>query len=271
MFEQKSQEKGWADATCSATFYFAVEDHILTAMQTAILSKPTSHLSLHFDGVRVDKARVVAEGGGGEHMCQFLEDVIKRETGYSVVLAVKEHLTLLECLNKSVVETVVTIDSPGHLLLKDGNCIPNALTAALGQPLVVEKLIAAGQGDAYQVPGKVRSYREVASLVGCTLSPFVQVGDLVAGEWLLHSDNISEAHCMGLSIDATGIARVHNAGKTYVTTLKELKAMVASSTDKNSMVSSKSARMKARTTAFCRSSTCKQVPQRQCLTATWTS
>ena len=98
MFEQKQMEKGWADATCAATMYQALEDHILSAIMKPILAKPISHLSLHFDGVRVDKARVQLEGGDGDHMCRMLEDAVKKDTGFEVVLAVKEHLTLLEQL-----------------------------------------------------------------------------------------------------------------------------------------------------------------------------
>ena len=30
MHEQKQKEKGWADATCAAIFYQAIEDHIVS-------------------------------------------------------------------------------------------------------------------------------------------------------------------------------------------------------------------------------------------------
>ena len=78
VFEQKQKEKGWADATCAATFYQALEDHILSAIMKPILAKPIAHLSLHFDGVRVDKARVQLEGGDGDHMCHIWRMQSKR-------------------------------------------------------------------------------------------------------------------------------------------------------------------------------------------------
>ena len=73
IINDKQNSKGWADATMSATLYFAIEDYILSSLLKAVQTKETNHLSLHFDGVRVDKTRVELEGGDGEHFCRFLE------------------------------------------------------------------------------------------------------------------------------------------------------------------------------------------------------
>ena len=97
-------------------------------------------------------------------------------------------------------------------------------------------MIKAGQGEDYQVPGMVRSYRDVAALVGCTLSPSVQVKELVEGQWLLHTTMAGLPHCMGLLIAADGTVHVHNGGTCYKTTLNKLQGMIVSSIDKNYMV-----------------------------------
>ena len=76
IMEEKQKDKGWADATMSATLYFAIEDHSLSSLVKAVQAKDTNHLSLHFDGVRVDKTRVEREGGDGDHFSRCLEQPI---------------------------------------------------------------------------------------------------------------------------------------------------------------------------------------------------
>jgi len=125
-----------------------------------------------------------------------------------VRLAVKEHSTFLQLLAQGELETSVVIEATDDLLLKSGNCIPRGLAAALGLDLVKDKLIAAGQGVDYRVPGEVQSYREVAALLGCTLTPFVHWGDLGHGQWLLHTSMMGKPHCMGVLIAADGTAVV---------------------------------------------------------------
>ena len=70
-----------------------------------------------------------AEGGDAQHMCRVLEKAIKDDTGYEVVLAVKEHLSFVQQLKLLDVDTKIIVQSPEHLLLKSGNCIPLALAA----------------------------------------------------------------------------------------------------------------------------------------------
>ena len=142
MREQPQRDKMWPEASCASTFYFAVEDHIATAMIKAVLATKTQHLSLHYDGIRVDKARIEHEGGDANHMCRMLEDAIKKDTGYEVKLCVKQHMTFLQQLevSENVAKSVV-IESADDLLLKHGNCIPRGIAAALGMGEVKSKLV----------------------------------------------------------------------------------------------------------------------------------
>ena len=88
----------------ATTLYFAIEDHILASLQKAIQAKPTTHLSLHFDGVRVDKDRVQLEGVGSDNLRRLLENAILEDIGYEVQLAVKEHLSFLQLVAKASLE-----------------------------------------------------------------------------------------------------------------------------------------------------------------------
>ena len=89
-------------------------------MQAGVLAKPTSHLSLHYDGIRVDAGRVALEGGDGDSMCRYLEEHVRKHTGYDVQLAVKHHMTFNELCGVHIPDCEVTIPSADHVLLKRG-------------------------------------------------------------------------------------------------------------------------------------------------------
>ena len=42
IMEEKQKDKGWADATMSATLYFAIEDHIRASFLKAFQARPTT-------------------------------------------------------------------------------------------------------------------------------------------------------------------------------------------------------------------------------------
>ncbi len=234
--EEKAKDKGWAEATCSATLYFAIEDHILASIEKAIKSKPTTHLSLHFDGVRVDKTRVQLEGGDTDQFCRFLETAIKQDTGYEVHLVVKEHLSCLQLVAKACPDPQKLVQPDDHMLLKVGNSIPCALGAVLGIDLLVGKLTAAGQGDGYKPPGGVRSYREVAALAGCTLSPAATwTKGQSTGSWLVHTFLAGKPHCFIMVFEA-GSVRVANGGVCYTVDKEDMLGYLEKALDKNFMV-----------------------------------
>lgn len=237
IMEDKQKDKGWAEATMSATLYFAIEDHILSSLVKVVQAKETTHLSLHFDGVRVDKTRVELEGGDGDHFCRFLEKAILEDTGYEVHLAVKEHLSCLQLVSKACPNPEKLIQPSDHMLLKVGNCIPCALGAVLGIDLLVGKLTDAGQGDGYKPPGGVRSYREVASLAGCTLSPAATWSKSEAtGSWLVHTFLAGKPHCFTMVFEAAGSVQVHHAGACYQVDKEEMLGYMEKCLDKNFMV-----------------------------------
>ena len=237
VLENKEKDKGWAEATMSATLYFAIEDHILSTILKAVQSKKTSHLSLHFDGVRVDQTRVQLEGGDGDHFCRFLEKAILDLTGYEVQLAVKEHLSCLQMVSKACPNPECLVHPPEHLLLKVGNCIPCALGAVLGFDMMQKKLTDAGQGQDYSPPGGVRSYNEMASLAGCTLSPAASLArNQATGSWLVHTFWSGKPYCFAITFDGGSFARVHHAGQVYQLDKGTILEILDKALDKNFMV-----------------------------------
>jgi hypothetical protein len=123
VYAEAAQTKGFAEASCFAYLWNAVEDYILSNWVDFIVKGDVKHLSLHFDGVRVDKERC----GGDMGVEQFLRDCalhIQESTGYHVDLAVKRHVCF-----RTVLIDMGNGSNAGisELLISRGNCIYAAL------------------------------------------------------------------------------------------------------------------------------------------------
>ena len=90
IYHESKAKRQWPEAYMFYLLWTMVEDDLLHAMTEFLDPSACQHLSLHFDGLRVDKGRVEALGGEGSLLKQ-LEDAVKAATGYTVKLAVKEH------------------------------------------------------------------------------------------------------------------------------------------------------------------------------------
>ena len=92
----------------------------------------------------------------------------------------------------------------------------------MGIDSLVQKLTDAGQGDGCKAPGGVRSYQEVAALVGCTLTPCAQAKVLAVGSWVVHTTFAWNHHCFAIAIEAAGTVQFYNAGACYKINREEL-------------------------------------------------
>ena len=85
----------------SSTLFFmwtAVEDVILHAWLDYILQHPVSHVSLHFDGLRVAEPLPLET----QALCSQCEDHILKATGFAVRIRPKVHLTFFDQINAKV-------------------------------------------------------------------------------------------------------------------------------------------------------------------------
>jgi len=85
---------GWPEASALAFMWQDVEDNIIAACRDFVMSKPTARLSLHFDGVRVDRDRVRAETSAADpvgHFCELLSEYAFQRTGYRVTFVERLH------------------------------------------------------------------------------------------------------------------------------------------------------------------------------------
>lgn len=103
-----------------------------------MLTKEVRHLSLHYDGIRVDRARLLADNpsdaaNDDAESISLLPhaQAIFEDTGYRVVLKCKQHLTLMEALEALVLSHgwdatdygLASTDIACYTALhKEGNC-----------------------------------------------------------------------------------------------------------------------------------------------------
>ena len=181
---QHAQDKKFPEASCASYMWSGVEDMVACSLAQHLRQKTGTHLSLHFDGVRVDKNRCKEYGGEAE-ICRALEKVVKDTTGYDVGLAIKHHDDL-RTMVKHLPDTGAT-PITDHLLLRTGNCIPLAIAALTDTVEAVTASVAASDGDRTRPPSS-RTYREASELLQVQLAPFLSVDDLEEGKWLVHCE-----------------------------------------------------------------------------------
>ena len=62
ILEQKQKDKGWADATCAAALYFAIDDDVLALLQKAIQAKPATRLPFTSMGFELIETECSSKG-----------------------------------------------------------------------------------------------------------------------------------------------------------------------------------------------------------------
>ena len=121
---RRDDKRKYPEATVFHVWSTATESACLDAWVEMIKSHPTKHLSLHFDGVRIDTDRVPVS-----KVAEFIEASerhIYQATGYVVNIVRKEHESLLMLLRKRASETH-DVGAAAAELDKDGNGIPRAI------------------------------------------------------------------------------------------------------------------------------------------------
>ena len=185
----------WADATTFHYFWAGAEDAVLDAMCGHVMQHEPKHLSLHFDGIRVDKAVVVSI----EQLRTDIEQAVKEKTGFTVSVVEKKHKLLIELLESDGAH----LDTP-HDLVITGNCIPLAMYRIL--PSEFRRPIIDRVGESPLVGGALhRSYSDflpesLSPQCGLYLEPSVGYTINGPGEYLLHSEMDGCPHCIAVTV-----------------------------------------------------------------------
>ena len=117
----------WPASSCAAHFWQGAEAAIMRRFLDFARQKPLRHLSLQFDGVRIDQARLFSENDdSSQGSCEaFLaaagDYVASHHAGIVVEFKVKEHPSFLQLLTRSPQDSahVSNIDVPDWFLTRN--------------------------------------------------------------------------------------------------------------------------------------------------------
>ena len=180
-------EKPFPSATMFYYMWTAVEDFVLEHWCRFLLRLKPTHLSLHFDGVRVN-TNTHDDVSALQKEC---EEHIKTNTGFTVSLAEKKHLHV-EDLLFSLSETKEQVDEVPEFLLADGNCIPCALWH-LSDAQARERFETIFSQDCtenrYCNERKHRTYKQCSDMLKLLFTPCQGLPEPLEGKFILHLEH----------------------------------------------------------------------------------
>ena len=230
--EQRS-DKPFPGATTFFYMWAAVEDYIIEKWCDLMESKSPSHLSLHFDGLRVNQD-VVSDVPALLKEC---EDHIRQTSGFSVSIQSKQHAHILELL-AGTVDAKPLEDVPAELM-KGANCIPCALWhlfpgAVQGKVLEMVSDVQSSQ-NAYAQERSHRTYKQCLDVLGLQAVPCTNWSPSDEGKFLFHSENDGNPHCVALEV--VGDDAVVTDGSSYRKLgVLLLESLILKATDVSTMV-----------------------------------
>eukprot|EP00435_Cladocopium_sp_Y103_P017516 s1987_g4.t1 len=230
--EQRS-DKPFPGATTFFYMWAAVEDYIVEKWCDLIESKSPSHVSLHFDGVRVNQD-VVSDVPALLREC---EDHIRQTTGFVVSIKRKQHAHFLELLAGTVDANV--IEAIPAELLSGANCIPCALWH-LCPGAVQEKVIemvsdVQSSQNAYAQERGHRTYKQCLEVLGLHTQPCTHWSPRNEGKFLFHSENDGNPHCVALEVVGDNAVVIDGSSHRKLGVLL-LESLILKATDVSTMV-----------------------------------
>lgn len=206
-------DKAFPSATAFHYMWTAVEDFVLEQWLEFVKQQRPTHVSLHFDGVRVN--RDITEGSVESFLRQS-EQHIKANTNFSVDLVCKEHSHTQELICNAATKTEDLTDLP-DLFVQDGNCVPCALWHLCDNTSQFETIFSSDcPENKYMSERKHRTYKQCSALVGQQLQPCLGLPDPLLGKFVLHAEGKGKGHCVGVSIpEGSDEAFVWNGCRKY--------------------------------------------------------
>lgn len=229
---RKSETRRFPESTTLHYFWTPVEDHILRSWCRFVKEKPTAHLSLHFDGIRVDKDRVAAAAD----FALESELYIERETGFKVKVVRKVHRFFQEFL-PVLGQEMTEVDHITDALLEDGNCIPCAWCHLIPseRESVVDLLSRKSAGNLAASMRHARSYCAWKTHGGHYLQAYYGLNTGISHKFMIHVDCAGAPHCFAAQIDGD-TAYVYDGRRRYTLTVSDLQRASEEAVDYNSLV-----------------------------------
>eukprot|EP00435_Cladocopium_sp_Y103_P008302 s3962_g2.t1 len=230
---EKRSDKPFPGATTFFYLWAAVEDYVLASWCDKIQVLHPKHLSLHFDGVRVN-ADIAPD------MDVFLRDCechIQKSTGFNVSIRVKTHAHFLELLSKTIIASAIA-DLPADLERRP-NCILCSLWHLCSQADKEEILSMVGDGDssqnAYADERRHRTYKQCFEVLGFHAEPLARWSHLESGRYLIHSENNGDPRCVAMEVFGEDV-HITDGRSQYKASQAFVDAIARKATDFSTMV-----------------------------------
>lgn len=209
----KDTDKRHPDATIFFYMWTTVEDWIVASWVSRLQTFSPEHLSLHFDGVRLDSDSMMKARADQRQFLDDCEGHIYKETGFKVTIVEKKPLTLLQLVEASA-SRARTLDVASDLLAPS-NSICCACWHLLHdrQQEVQERLSASCPANSYAEERGVRTYKQCAGMLGLTLVPIYGLPPLQDGKFLLHLEVENVPCCVAVLLDKESKEATVFAGK----------------------------------------------------------
>ena len=222
---QSRDDKTFPTATVFHHLWTCVEDCILQRWAEYVLEHKPTHLSLHFDGIRVNAD--VAEDR--EDFIRKCEEHVLRTTSFRISIREKRHFSCMSLL-RARVSGVESLSSVPATLLNYPNSIPCALWHI--SAFATEKIDDANHrlNCAAQERGR-RTYREVAELSNIKLHPLFGLPTTRPVKFLLHLGNNGSPCCIGVDASDKDVSVFAGEQKWHLSS-SEFSDLIAECTDR---------------------------------------
>ena len=170
-----------------------VEDYVCETIAARILQQPTTHLSLHFDGVREKAAGSPIED---KTMKEELEKGVYKKTGYVIQLKRKVHYSFLEYIAKISKRSDLALKQRDDQLLESGNCIACALSYVGNNRKIMRQFVLGNPPTQHTPNGLVvRAYADFNLGKEFTLHPSQSLPK-VDGDYVVHAGGKGKPHAI---------------------------------------------------------------------------
>ena len=228
------EDKDFPAATVFHYMWTAVEDYILEHWCNFLQRHRPTHLSLHFDGVRVN-SDIHADM---QELMTACEKHILESTGFAVRIIEKKHQLILDLVRQNS-KSCNEIPVP-DILLERGNCIPCGLWHLSGQRQLIENALSVTDTieNRYYAERGVRTYQHCVSFTPAGLFPHIGLPADMKKPFLLHCENGGFSHCVAVIPEpANHDVIIQDGVKQYKLPLESFRECVHAGIDKSTCVS----------------------------------
>ena len=233
------EKRKWPEASTFAAFWQRVEDLILSCWRNWILALPTAHISLHFDGLRVDRARVFACHDSVEAFNADAMAHIKEKTGFGVQIIEKVHASFQDLVfSDEMASEPACLPEEAAPLLHNGNCIFLGMwrCAPSLQGAIAELAKADSTAGGSGIVVAARCYRKCAQAAGVSLTPHVGFVPARSGFYLIHCETEGVHHCVPTQYNEGSMCTVWRRDRAYAWSAETLCSMARTAIDSSMIV-----------------------------------